>query len=80
MESILITSVSGYIGLVLGVGLIELVSTVLPPDTPFFKNPEVDFQIAITATLILITAGAIAGIIPARKAAIIRPIEALRDE
>ncbi len=80
MESILITSVSGYIGLVLGVGLIELVSTVLPPDTPFFKNPEVDFQIAITATLILITAGAIAGIIPARTAAIIRPIEALRDE
>ena len=80
MESILITSVSGYIGLVLGVGLIELVSTVLPPDTPFFKNPEVDFQIAIIATLILITAGAIAGIIPARKAAIIRPIEALRDE
>ena len=80
MESILITSVSGYIGLVLGVGLIELVSAVLPPDTPFFKNPKVDFQIAITATLILITAGAIAGIIPARKAAIIRPIEALRDE
>ena len=80
MESILITSVSGYIGLVLGVGLIELVSAVLPPDTPFFKNPEVNFQIAITATLILITAGAIAGIIPARKAAIIRPIEALRDE
>ncbi len=80
MESVLITSVSGYIGLVLGVGLIELVSNILPPDTPFFKNPEVDFQVAVTATLILITAGAIAGIIPARKAAIIRPIEALRDE
>lgn len=80
MESVLITSVSGYIGLVLGVGLIELVSSTLPPDTPFFKNPEVDFQIAVTSTVILITAGAIAGIIPARKAAIIRPIEALRDE
>lgn len=80
MESILITSVSGYIGLVLGVGLIELVSSILPPDTAYFKNPEVNFQVAITATLILITAGAIAGIIPARKAAVIRPIEALRDE
>lgn len=80
MESVLITSVSGYIGLVFGVGLIELVSNILPPDTPFFKNPEVNFQVAITATLILITAGAIAGIIPARKAAVIRPIEALRDE
>lgn len=80
MESVLITAVSGYIGLVLGVGLIELVSSILPADTPFFKNPEVNFQVAITATLILITAGAIAGIIPARKAAVIRPIEALRDE
>jgi putative ABC transport system permease protein len=80
MESVLITAVSGYIGLVFGVGLIELVSSILPPDTPFFKNPEVNFQVAITATLILITAGAIAGIIPARKAAVIRPIEALRDE
>ena len=80
MESVLITSVSGYIGLVLGVGLIELVSSILPPDTPFFKNPEVNFQVAVTATLILVTAGAIAGIIPARKAAIIKPIVALRDE
>ena len=80
MESVLITSVSGYIGLVCGVGVLELVSHFLPPDTPFFKNPEVNFQVAITATIILIVAGAVAGIIPARKAAVIRPIVALRDE
>ncbi len=80
MESILITSVSGYIGMVLGVGLIELVGSFIPPDTPFFQNPEVDFQIAISATILLVSAGALAGIIPARKASIIRPIVALRDE
>ncbi len=80
MESVLITSVSGYIGLVLGVGLLELVKSIIPADTPYFQNPEVDFQIAISATLLLVTAGAIAGIIPAQKAAIIKPIVALRDE
>ncbi len=80
MESVLITSVSGYIGMVLGVGLVELVSNFVPPDSEFFQNPEVNFQVAITATLILIAAGTLAGLIPARKAASIKPIVALRDE
>ncbi len=80
MESVLITAVSGYIGLVLGVGLVELVNSLLPPDTEFFKNPEVNFQVAISATIILIVAGTVAGLIPARKAASIKPIVALRDE
>lgn len=79
MESVLITSVSGYIGMVAGVGLVEFVSSVMPP-SEFFINPEIDFQVAITATIILIVAGTLAGLIPARKAASIRPIEALRDE
>jgi putative ABC transport system permease protein len=80
MESVLITAVSGYIGLVLGVGLVELVSNMMPQDSDFFKNPEVNFQVAITATIILIVAGTLAGLVPARKAASIRPIVALRDE
>lgn len=80
LESIAITAFSGYIGLVLGVGLIELVSKFIPDDTEFFSNPSVNFEVAITATLILILAGSFAGFIPARKAASIKPIEALRDE
>lgn len=80
MESVVITAFSGYIGLVLGVGLIELVSTFVPPDSDFFQNPSVDFGIAVSATIILIVAGTIAGLIPAQKAASIRPIVALRDE
>ena len=80
MESIIITAFSGYIGLVLGVGIIELVSNIIPEDAEYFNNPSVNFQVAITATIILIIAGSIAGFIPARKAASIKPIEALRDE
>lgn len=79
MESVLITSFSGYIGMVLGVGIIELANKFMPP-SEFFMNPEVDFQVAISATIILVAAGTLAGLIPARKAASIRPIEALRDE
>ncbi len=80
MESVLITAVSGYIGLVLGVGLIELVSSFIPEDTQFFNSPEVNFNVAVTATVILIVAGTIAGLIPATRAAAIKPIVALRDE
>ncbi|HOI32418.1 MAG TPA: FtsX-like permease family protein, partial [Bacteroidales bacterium] len=77
-EAVLITAFAGYFGLVIGVGLLELVSEHI--QTPFFREPEVDISVAIGATLLLIIAGALAGFIPARRAAAIKPIEALRDE
>jgi len=80
-ESVLVTSIAGYMGLVLGVGLIELISFGLRAsgiEMPYFKNPEIDFQMAITAMMLLILAGAIAGLIPAARAAKIMPIEAMR--
>jgi putative ABC transport system permease protein len=82
-ESVLVTSIAGYMGLVLGVGLIELISFGLRSvgaELPFFRNPEIDFEIAVTAMLLLIFAGAIAGLIPAARAAKIMPIEAMRAE
>ncbi len=79
-ESVLITTFAGYIGLVLGVGLLELISSVLPKDIEFFSNPEINFEVAIGATIVLILAGAFAGFVPARKAARVRPVVALRDE
>ena len=79
-ESVLITAFAGYIGLVLGVGLLELISPVFDEMDTFFKNPEVDFGFAISATLLLVFSGALAGFVPARKAASIKPVEALRDE
>jgi len=89
LESIMITTIAGYVGLVLGTGLMELInyamvqsatpSTADQGDT-LFLNPTVDFGIAVSATLLLIVAGAIAGYIPAKRAASIKPIVALRDE
>lgn len=78
-ESIFITGIAGYIGLFLGVVLLEGISKVMPA-TEFFRNPGVDFKLAISATLLIVLAGALAGYIPARKAANIRPVVALRDE
>ena len=78
-ESIFITSVAGYIGLVLGVATLELAAGKLP-ESSFFRQPNVNLQVAIYATLLLVAAGSIAGLFPARRAARIRPIEALRDE
>ena len=78
-ESVLITGVAGYVGLVLGVGLLELAAEHMP-HSEYFLNPSVDLKVAIYATLLLVIAGTVAGGFPARKAARIRPIEALHDE
>jgi putative ABC transport system permease protein len=77
-EAVIITSFSGYLGLVAGVGLIEVISANMPP-FDLFKNPEVNFQVAIGAIVLLVTTGIIAGFVPARKAATILPVEALRE-
>ncbi|MCB0763305.1 MAG: ABC transporter permease [Flavobacteriales bacterium] len=79
MESIFITAVAGYFGLVCGVGLLEWLSGVIG-ETDMFRDPTVNIGVAIQATIVLVLAGALAGLIPARRAARIRPIEALRDE
>jgi len=78
-EAVLVTAVAGYLGLVAGVALLETMSGGLSK-SDFFKNPEVDFGVAVSATVLLVFAGAVAGFFPARRAAAIRPVEALRDE
>jgi len=83
VESVFLTTIAGYLGLVLGVGLVELINYFLVTsgaNTEMFVNPRVDFDKAISALTILIVSGALAGLIPARRAVAIRPIEALRDE
>lgn len=79
LEALLITGLAGYIGLVLGVGLLSLISSILPQND-FFQNPEVDFTVALVSTVVLIIAGTLAGLMPAIKASRIRPVVALRDE
>ena len=78
-EAVLITSVAGYTGLVIGVVLLELVGNAIK-GVDYFANPEINLQVAIGATILLIFAGMIAGLVPARRAASVKPVEALRDE
>ncbi len=78
-ESLIITALSGYTGMVLGVAVLEVFKKYVP-DSDFFKNPEVDFSVAISATLVLIVAGLLAGLFPAMRAASINPVVALKDE
>ncbi|HEU0137995.1 MAG TPA: FtsX-like permease family protein, partial [Flavobacterium sp.] len=77
-ESIFITTIAGFVGLLMSLLLLEIVGPMITSD--YFLNPEVDFNIAITTLILLIIAGALAGFFPAYRAAKIRPIVALRDE
>jgi putative ABC transport system permease protein len=69
---------SGLFGLIFGLGLLELVGPMV--DSDFIKHPQVDFNVALTTVFLLVFAGALAGFIPAYRAAKIKPIVALRDE
>jgi putative ABC transport system permease protein len=82
-ESITLTSIAGSFGLVLGVFLLEMLNKALSSSgggSEMFKNPEVDINVAVTALIILIISGIIAGLIPARKAVSLKPVDALRYE
>ncbi len=79
LEAVFITGVAGYIGLISGIGLLSGVSKILPANE-YFSNPQVDFKIALVATIVLIIAGTLAGLMPSLRASRIRPVEALRDE
>ena len=83
LESTLVTGFAGYLGLVVGVGLLELVAfglRIAGAKLPYFLNPSVDFQLAITALLLLVAVGILAGLMPALHAARITPTEAMRAE
>lgn len=80
-EAVALTSLAGYLGLVAGVGVLELISrAVADLESAPIHAPEVDWVVAVSATAVLVVAGALAGIVPARHAASIRPVEALRAE
>jgi len=85
-EAILITAIAGYTGLFLGISLLEIISKfnlieALSEDVAlYFIAPQVDMGVAVGATILLVITGAIAGLVPARRAAKIRPVIALREE
>ncbi len=77
-ESIFVTAIAGFLGLFFSLILLETVGPLI--ETDYMRNPTVDFSVAVSTVIILVIAGALAGFIPAYRAASIKPIEALRDE
>ena len=87
-ESVVITTFFGYIGMVLGVAANEYMDATIGRtkvssglfEATMFYDPTVGIDVCVAATAVMVLAGTLAGLIPARKAARIRPIEALRAE
>jgi putative ABC transport system permease protein len=82
-ESLAITAISGYMGLIVGVILLETINRVLSSmgsGNRFFTNPEISFGTAISAIIVLMLAGLLAALLPAVRAASIDPIVALQEE
>ncbi len=79
LEAIFVTGLSGFFGMAFGMLLLDTVSNVMPPND-FFVNPGADVKVVTYALLLLISCGTLAGFFPARYAAKIKPVVALRDE
>ncbi|MDO9260403.1 MAG: FtsX-like permease family protein, partial [Flavobacteriaceae bacterium] len=78
LESIFVTAIAGYAGLLIGVFTLKAIGKSL--EDYFILNPSVETHVIVGATIILVIAGTIAGYIPAKRAASIKPIVALNDE
>ena len=76
LESVVITTIFGYIGVVFGTAVLQLISAFVPE----MAYVAVDLNLAFKVTVALIVAGCVAGLFPALKAIKVKPVEALRDE
>jgi len=79
-ESVVLTVLAGVIGIVVGVGLLRATGIVLSQGDQFFKDPQISFTMAIGSLIILILIGTFAGYIPAQRAMMIKPVEAISEE
>jgi len=80
LESIFITTIAGYLGLLVSTGLVQLMALGVGEGAGYFGTPEVDLGVGFTALIILIISGALTGLIPAMQAANVNPVVALKDE
>jgi putative ABC transport system permease protein len=83
LESVYLTTIAGYTGLVIGVAMVEganYLMTKAGVNTEMFYKPEINFGVAVVALIILIISGIIAGLIPATRAIRVKTVEALRFE
>ena len=86
LESLSLTLIAGIAGLSFGVFVLNMVDKTMsaqaanPNEPSFFQHPEISLELAVVALVVLVVAGLIAGLVPARKALQIKAIDALRDE
>jgi putative ABC transport system permease protein len=80
LESLFLSAIAGFIGIILGVWLLELVNLYTTGSAGSFRNPSVDIEVILAALVVLIISGVFAGLIPAIRAVSIKPVEALRAE
>jgi putative ABC transport system permease protein len=81
-ESVLITAIAGYIGLLMGFGLVYGLNSLMisnEVELEFFHNPEVRFSTVVIALLMLVICGALAGFLPAMQAVKVHPVTAMKD-
>lgn len=76
-EAVFITALAGYFGLIAGIGVIYLIREL---EVDYFRNPQVDLSVAVAATIVLVLAGALAGLMPALQAARIHPVVAMKSD
>ncbi len=79
-ETVVLTLLAGIGGIVLGVGLLSAIGVALSQGDQFFKDPQISFSMAIVSLIILIVIGLLAGLVPAQRAMMIKPVEAIAEE
>ncbi len=79
-ESIVLTVLAGIGGIVIGVGVLSATGIVLSQGDQFFKDPQISFAVGVLALAVLVIIGTFAGFIPAQRAMMIKPIEAIGEE
>ena len=79
-ESIVLTVLAGIGGIVVGVGVLTATGIVLSQGDQFFKDPQISFYVGMLALAVLVVIGTFAGFIPAQRAMMIKPIEAISEE
>ncbi|HBT85528.1 MAG TPA: ABC transporter ATP-binding protein [Porphyromonadaceae bacterium] len=79
-ESVVLTVLAGVTGIIVGVGILRATGIVLSQGDQFFKDPQISFTMAIVSLIILIVIGTFAGYVPAQRAMMIKPVEAISEE